>query len=166
MWLLCDWNVMWPWCNWIVMWLSCDCNVMWLWCNGIFMLLSYDCIFMWLSCDRIVMWLSCNGSIVWLNCHVMWLSDVFIPCLGSLLVNLRESKEVCLLLMIFEAWSHPSSHILSQLIKTLLEELPRMFANNRSQKCALGSALQVAEKLLVSVQRGFWCERLLHVASS
>ena len=37
----------------------------------------------------------------------------------------------------------------SQLVRTLLEDLPGIFANNRSIKCALGAALQAAEKLLV-----------------
>ena len=37
----------------------------------------------------------------------------------------------------------------SQLVRTLLEDLPGIFANNRSVKCAMGAALQAAEKLLV-----------------
>ena len=38
----------------------------------------------------------------------------------------------------------------TQLIKSLLEDLPRMFGNNKIGHCALGAALLVAEKLLVS----------------
>lgn len=53
--------------------------------------------------------------------------DVFLPSPNSLLVNLRESRE---------------------LIRTLLEDLPGIFANNRSIHSALGPALQAAEKLL------------------
>ena len=37
----------------------------------------------------------------------------------------------------------------TQLIKSLLEDLPRMFADNKNGHCALGPALLVAEKLLV-----------------
>ena len=37
-----------------------------------------------------------------------------------------------------------------QLIRNLLEDLPRMFAENKSVHSALGAALQAATKLLVS----------------
>ncbi len=36
-----------------------------------------------------------------------------------------------------------------QLVRTLLEDLPRMFADNKNAQCALGPALQAATKLLV-----------------
>ena len=39
---------------------------------------------------------------------------------------------------------------LIQLIRNLLEDLPRMFAENKSVHSALGAALQAATKLLVS----------------
>ena len=48
----------------------------------------------------------------------------------------------------------------SQLVRTLLEDLPGIFANNRSIKCAMGAALQAAEKLLV---RGKGSMNYLHV---
>ena len=38
---------------------------------------------------------------------------------------------------------------LTQLIKSLLEDLPWMFADDKNGHCALGPALLVAEKLLV-----------------
>ena len=38
----------------------------------------------------------------------------------------------------------------SQLIRTLLEDLPRVFAANKSVHSAMGAALQAATKLLVS----------------
>ncbi len=41
--------------------------------------------------------------------------------------------------------------IYTQLIRTLLEDLPRMFAGNKNAQCALGPALQAATKLLVSL---------------
>ncbi|XP_064387627.1 protein transport protein Sec24A-like isoform X2 [Halichondria panicea] len=53
--------------------------------------------------------------------------DIFLPSPDSLLVSLKESKE---------------------LIRTLLEDLPRMFAGNKNAQCALGPALQAATKLL------------------
>ncbi|XP_065891060.1 protein transport protein Sec24A-like [Dysidea avara] len=57
------------------------------------------------------------------------IDDVFLPTPNSLLVNLRQSKE---------------------LIQTLLEEIPKMFAKNQSTNSALGAALQVGYKLLFS----------------
>ena len=42
-----------------------------------------------------------------------------------------------------------------KLIRNLLEDLPRMFAENKSVHSALGAALQAATKLLVSVDIGF-----------
>ncbi len=39
----------------------------------------------------------------------------------------------------------------TQLIRTLLEDLPRMFSGNKNSQCALGPALQAATKLLVSL---------------
>ena len=38
----------------------------------------------------------------------------------------------------------------AQLIRTLLEDLPRVFAENNSVQSAMGAALQAATKLLVS----------------
>ena len=37
-----------------------------------------------------------------------------------------------------------------QILQSLLEDLPRIYANNKSDKSALGAALQAATKLLVS----------------
>ncbi|XP_030620740.1 protein transport protein Sec24B [Chanos chanos] len=55
------------------------------------------------------------------------IDDVFIPTHDSLLVNLKESKE---------------------LVKELLTALPRMFTNTRETHSALGPALQAAFKLM------------------
>ncbi|XP_078263390.1 protein transport protein Sec24B-like isoform X2 [Rhinoraja longicauda] len=55
------------------------------------------------------------------------IEDIFIPTPDSLLVNLHESNE---------------------LIKDLLEELPKMFAGTRETHSALGPALQAALKLM------------------
>lgn len=55
------------------------------------------------------------------------LEDPFIPSPTSLLVNLRESKE---------------------LVKSFLQDFPRMFVNQRNLQSALGSALAITEKLL------------------
>ena len=38
-----------------------------------------------------------------------------------------------------------------QLVQNLLEEIPKMFANNRSTDSALGAALQAGYKLLVQL---------------
>ncbi|CAI8053137.1 Protein transport protein Sec24B [Geodia barretti] len=56
--------------------------------------------------------------------------DIFIPSPDSLLVNLKESKDM---------------------IRTLLEDMPGIFAETPITECALGAALQVAEKLLHSI---------------
>ena len=56
-------------------------------------------------------------------------SDVFLPCPGSLLVNLQQSKD---------------------LVIELLQQLPTMFENNMETGSALGAALQAAYKLMVS----------------
>ncbi|XP_041075125.1 protein transport protein Sec24B-like isoform X3 [Polyodon spathula] len=57
------------------------------------------------------------------------IDDVFIPTPDSLLVNLKESKE---------------------LVKDLLNALPSMFTNTRETHSALGPALQAAFKLMSS----------------
>ena len=58
------------------------------------------------------------------------LEEVFIPMPGTLLVNLREGKDM---------------------IRNLLEELPRMFTHNLSVDSALGAALTAACKILSPV---------------
>uniref|UniRef100_A0A672FZB8 Protein transport protein Sec24B-like n=1 Tax=Salarias fasciatus TaxID=181472 RepID=A0A672FZB8_SALFA len=55
------------------------------------------------------------------------IDDVFIPCHDSLMVNLKESKE---------------------LVKDLLTSLPAMFSQSRETHSALGPALQAAFKLM------------------
>jgi protein transport protein SEC24 len=57
--------------------------------------------------------------------------DVFLPSPDSLLVNLKESKD---------------------LVRTLLEDLPGMFADTSITHSALGAAVTIAEKLLVSTK--------------
>ena len=47
-------------------------------------------------------------------------------------------------------------HSPTQLIRTLLEDLPRMFADNKSVHSALGPALQAATKLLVRLRLPVW----------
>uniref|UniRef100_A0A7N9AKY7 SEC24 homolog B, COPII coat complex component n=1 Tax=Mastacembelus armatus TaxID=205130 RepID=A0A7N9AKY7_9TELE len=56
------------------------------------------------------------------------IDDIFIPSHDSLMVNLKESKE---------------------LVKDLLTSLPRMFSQSRETHSALGPALQAAFKLMV-----------------
>jgi protein transport protein SEC24 len=56
--------------------------------------------------------------------------DPFVPFPDGLLINLQECKE---------------------LIKDLLTQLPKRFENAHDSKSALGAALQVAFKLMVSV---------------
>jgi protein transport protein SEC24 len=58
------------------------------------------------------------------------LDDVFLPVPGSLLVNLKENKEM---------------------IKNVLEELPKMFAQNAWIDSALGAAMSAACKILSPV---------------
>lgn len=58
------------------------------------------------------------------------LEEVFLPMPGTLLVNLREGKDM---------------------IRNLLEELPRMFTHNLSVDSALGAALTAAYKILTPV---------------
>lgn len=60
---------------------------------------------------------------------VVDVEDAFIPCPDNLLVNLKECKE---------------------LIKDLLTQLPSRFAQSHDNGSALGAALQVAFKLMVS----------------
>ena len=51
-----------------------------------------------------------------------------------------------------------------QLIRNLLEDLPRMFAENKSVHSALGAALQAATKLLVSrdnIEFSFVCLNII-----
>ncbi|MGH0153727.1 UNVERIFIED_CONTAM: hypothetical protein FKN15_025549 [Acipenser sinensis] len=67
------------------------------------------------------------------------IDDVFIPTPDSLLVNLKESKEML---------SFPHSSM--QLVKDLLNALPSMFTNTRETHSALGPALQAAFKLMSS----------------
>lgn len=61
---------------------------------------------------------------------VVDIDDVFLPCPDNLLVNLKECKE---------------------LIKELLVQLPIRFTQSHDSSSALGSALQVAYKLMVSL---------------
>lgn len=56
--------------------------------------------------------------------------DVFLPYPDNLLVNLKECKE---------------------LIKDLLKQLPKRFEHTHDTHSALGAALQVAFKMMVSV---------------
>ncbi|XP_059616882.1 protein transport protein Sec24A [Phlebotomus argentipes] len=58
---------------------------------------------------------------------VLDVEDVFLPCPDSLLVNLKECRE---------------------LIKDLLTQLPKRFGQGHESKCALGAALQAAFKLM------------------
>ena len=60
---------------------------------------------------------------------VVDIDDPFLPFPDNLLVNLKECKE---------------------LIKDLLVQLPKRFANSYDSNSALGAALQVANKLMVS----------------
>lgn len=60
------------------------------------------------------------------------MTDPFLPCPENLLINLEECKE---------------------LIKDLLIQLPKRFSNSHDQGSALGAALQVAYKLMVSLIR-------------
>lgn len=62
---------------------------------------------------------------------VVDIDDPFLPCPDNLLINLSECKE---------------------LIKDLLQQLPNRFANSHDSNSALGAALQVAYKLMVSLQ--------------
>lgn len=61
---------------------------------------------------------------------VVDIDDAFLPCPDNLLVNLKECKE---------------------LIKDLLTQLPTRFVNSHDNGSALGAALQVAYKLMVSL---------------
>lgn len=56
--------------------------------------------------------------------------DVFLPCPDNLLINLKECRE---------------------LINDLLLQLPKRYANDHDNQSALGAALQVAFKLMVSL---------------
>lgn len=60
---------------------------------------------------------------------VVDIEDAFLPCPDNLLINLKEYKE---------------------LIKDLLTQLPLRFAQSHDNSSALGAALQVAFKLMVS----------------
>lgn len=62
---------------------------------------------------------------------VVDIDDPFLPCPDNLLINLNECKD---------------------LIKDLLTQLPTRFANTHDSNSALGAALQVAFKLMVSSQ--------------
>ncbi len=59
---------------------------------------------------------------------VVDIDDPFLPCPDNLLINLNECKE---------------------LIKDLLLQLPKRFANSYDSNSALGAALQIAYKLMV-----------------
>lgn len=59
---------------------------------------------------------------------VLDVDDVFLPCPDNLLVNLKECKE---------------------LVKDLLVQLPKRFADAYDPKSALGAALQAAFKMIV-----------------
>lgn len=59
---------------------------------------------------------------------VVDIDDPFLPCPDNLLINLNECKE---------------------LIKDLLCQLPKRFANSYDSNSALGAALQIAFKLMV-----------------
>lgn len=61
---------------------------------------------------------------------VVDIDDPFLPCPDNLLINLNECKD---------------------LIKDLLTQLPQRFAHTHDSNSALGAALQVAFKLMVSV---------------
>ena len=65
---------------------------------------------------------------------VICVTDVFLPCPDGLLVNLHESKS---------------------LISDLLSQLPEMFEKNRETGNAMGAALQVSLKLMVSVVNNY-----------
>lgn len=60
---------------------------------------------------------------------VVDIEDPFLPCPDNLLINLNECKE---------------------LIKDLLCQLPKRFANSYDSNSALGAALQIAYKLMVN----------------
>lgn len=62
---------------------------------------------------------------------VVDIDDPFLPCPDNLLINLNECKE---------------------LIKDLLTQLPTRFAHTHDTNSALGAALQVAFKLMVSIK--------------
>lgn len=64
---------------------------------------------------------------------VLDVDDVFLPCPDNLLVNLKECKE---------------------LVKDLLVQLPKRFADAHDSKSALGAALQAAFKMIVSYIEG------------
>lgn len=60
------------------------------------------------------------------------IDDIFLPCPDNLLINLNECQE---------------------LIKDLLNQLPNRFANSHDSFSALGAAIQVAYKMIVSIIR-------------
>lgn len=66
---------------------------------------------------------------------VVDIDDPFLPCPDNLLINLNECKE---------------------LIKDLLSQLPKRFANSYDSNSALGAALQIAYKLMVFLNYGIF----------
>lgn len=62
---------------------------------------------------------------------VVDIEDPFLPCPDNLLINLRDCKE---------------------LIRDLLTQLQKRFADTFDSNSALGSALQIAAKLMVSLE--------------
>ena len=66
---------------------------------------------------------------IFIHKHLFIVKDPFLPRPDNLLVNMKECKE---------------------LVKDLLTQLPKRFADTHDPGSALGSALQVAYKLMVS----------------